>query len=58
MGPEQARKGRIPHVNLGRYRRFRREAILSWIEAKESRRGALKRHRSPVSVRDGRPNRG
>lgn len=27
----QARAGRIPHVSLGRYRRFREEAIDAWI---------------------------
>jgi excisionase family DNA binding protein len=34
---EQARKGRIPHVKLGRYRRFRRPAILAWLEQMEQR---------------------
>ena len=36
----QARAGRIPHVRLGRYRRFREEAIEEWLaslEATESR---------------------
>ena len=27
----QARAGRIPHVRLGRYRRFREEAIDEWL---------------------------
>lgn len=27
----QARAGRIPHVRLGRYRRFREEAIEAWV---------------------------
>jgi len=31
----EARAGRIPHVTLGRYRRFRREAIEAWINATE-----------------------
>ncbi len=31
----EARAGRIPHVTLGRYRRFRPEAITAWIEAAE-----------------------
>ena len=34
---EQARKGHIPHVKLGRYRRFRRPAILAWLEQMEQR---------------------
>ena len=29
---EQSRAGRIPTVTLGRYRRYRREAIEAWIE--------------------------
>ena len=28
----QARAGRIPHVQLGRYRRFRDEALDRWLE--------------------------
>jgi excisionase family DNA binding protein len=32
---EQARKGQIPHIRLGRYRRFRRQAIQEWLEAIE-----------------------
>jgi excisionase family DNA binding protein len=33
---EQARRGRIPTVELGRYRRFRREAIEEWIRDRET----------------------
>ena len=37
----QSRSGRIPTVNLGRYRRYRREAIESWLEnLEQSARGA------------------
>lgn len=36
---EQARKGLIPTVELGRYRRFRRAAVEEWI-AKQERNGA------------------
>lgn len=32
---EQSRAGRIPTVTLGRYRRYRREAIEAWVEAIE-----------------------
>jgi hypothetical protein len=28
---EQSRRGRIPTVTLGRYRRYRREAIDDWL---------------------------
>ena len=33
---EQSRSGRIPTVNLGRYRRYRREAIEAWVEEMEA----------------------
>jgi excisionase family DNA binding protein len=32
---EQSRLGRIPTVTLGRYRRYRREAIEAWIVKSE-----------------------
>ena len=35
----QARAGRIPHVQLGRYRRFREEALDRWLEDLELRGG-------------------
>lgn len=31
----EARAGRIPHVRVGRYRRFRRSALEAWVEAHE-----------------------
>jgi excisionase family DNA binding protein len=34
---EQSRKGRIPTVALGRYRRYRRESVEAWIREQESR---------------------
>ena len=33
----QTRAERIPHVALGRYRRYRRSAVLQWIEDREAR---------------------
>ena len=33
----QARAGRIPHVQLGRYRRFREEALDAWLDELELR---------------------
>jgi excisionase family DNA binding protein len=33
---EQSRRGRIPTVTLGRYRRYRAEAIARWVEALET----------------------
>jgi excisionase family DNA binding protein len=35
---EQSRRGHIPTVNLGRYRRYRAEAISRWIEEREAER--------------------
>jgi excisionase family DNA binding protein len=32
---EQSRRGRIPTVTLGRYRRYRQEAIEEWIQRLE-----------------------
>jgi excisionase family DNA binding protein len=34
---EQSRRGRIPTVTLGRYRRYRLEAIEQWIQVLEAR---------------------
>jgi excisionase family DNA binding protein len=31
----QSRRGRIPTITLGRYRRYRRRAILEWLETIE-----------------------
>jgi excisionase family DNA binding protein len=33
----QTRAEQIPHVTLGRYRRYRRSAVLRWIEDREAR---------------------
>ena len=33
---EQSRKGRIPTVTLGRYRRYREETIERWVQQLES----------------------
>ena len=43
----QARAGRIPHVQLGRYRRFREEALERWLaelEARSAANGRADRH--------------
>ena len=36
---EQSRRGRIPTVTLGRYRRYRAEAIDQWLEELEATGG-------------------
>jgi excisionase family DNA binding protein len=33
---EEAKAGRLPHVRLGRYVRFRQESIDAWLEAREN----------------------
>ena len=35
---ERTRAKDIPHVRLGRYRRYRREAVLGWLEDQEDGR--------------------
>lgn len=47
---EQARAGNIPHVRLGHYVRFRREAVLAWLEELERGGGpAYRKHRPKVT---------
>jgi excisionase family DNA binding protein len=36
----QARAGRIPHVRLGRYRRFRESALEAWLRKLETESAA------------------
>jgi excisionase family DNA binding protein len=37
---EHTRIGSLPHVQLGRYVRYRRDAVLDWVKAQEAARGA------------------
>ena len=49
----QARAGRIPHVRLGRYRRFRESAVEEWLQELEiggSGRAATTQQR-PIALR-------
>ena len=39
---EQSRAGRIPTVKLGRYRRYRLEAIEAWLAELEAQPGAAR----------------
>ena len=41
----QSRCGRIPTVTLGRYRRYRREAIEAWLEELEAASAQARRGR-------------
>jgi excisionase family DNA binding protein len=43
---EQSRCGRIPTVTLGRYRRYRREAIEAWVEQIEAPGGRPPKRRA------------
>ncbi len=44
----QARPGRIPHVQLGRYRRFREEALEKWLDELEVQSVELGRGEGPT----------
>jgi excisionase family DNA binding protein len=48
---DEARRDRIPHVRLGRYVRFDREALLDWRERRQ--RGPVGRRRRVDPVSDG-----
>ncbi|MGH2451186.1 MAG: helix-turn-helix domain-containing protein [Candidatus Limnocylindria bacterium] len=37
---EETRQERIPHVRLGRYRRYRWEDVLAWLEEERTAGGA------------------
>jgi excisionase family DNA binding protein len=51
---EHTRSGLIPHVRLGRYVRYRSDAVLSWIGEQERGGAAWRKHRpQPVSVPSG-----
>ena len=42
----ETRAGRIPHLELGRYKRYEREAVLAWLEGQ--RAGQWRRHQPRV----------
>jgi excisionase family DNA binding protein len=44
----ETRAGRIPHLELGRYRRYEREAVLAWLEMQ--RAGQWRKHRPSVTA--------
>ena len=47
---EQTRAGQIPHVELGRYRRYRREDVLDWIDAQAKGGAGWRKHKPRVST--------
>jgi excisionase family DNA binding protein len=42
---EHSRSGLLPVVALGRYRRYRRDAVLTWVEQQETGGAAWRRHK-------------
>jgi excisionase family DNA binding protein len=42
---EHTRGGLIPHVRLGRYRRYRLERVLGWIDEQEAGGAPWRKHR-------------
>ena len=46
----QARAGRIPHVRLGRYRRFRESAVEAWLRNLEADSTAPTNGETPAAV--------
>jgi excisionase family DNA binding protein len=45
---EHTRSGRIPHVQLGRYVRYREETLVTWVAEQEA--SAYRRHRPRISI--------
>jgi excisionase family DNA binding protein len=50
---EQSREGRIPTVRLGRYRRYRREAIEAWVAQPESPARGARQYAGPQHLSSG-----
>jgi excisionase family DNA binding protein len=46
---EHTRTQRLPHVRLGRYVRYRREAVVAWVEEQEQGGAAWRKHRPKVA---------
>jgi excisionase family DNA binding protein len=47
---EHARNGHLPVVRLGRYTRFRRDAVLGYIAAQEAGGAAWRKHNPQASA--------
>jgi excisionase family DNA binding protein len=46
---EHTRNGHLPHVQLGRYRRYRLDAVLDWV-AEQHHEGAAWRKHQPAAL--------
>jgi excisionase family DNA binding protein len=44
---EATREGRLPHLALGRYRRYSREAIEAWLEEQQAGPRPPRRRKTP-----------
>jgi excisionase family DNA binding protein len=45
---EHTRNGSMPHIQLGRYIRYRRETVLGWIDSLENSGGRVSRVQARV----------
>ncbi len=45
---EATRSGYLPHYPLGRYRRYRREDVLAWLEEQKAGGAAWRKHAPKV----------
>jgi excisionase family DNA binding protein len=51
---EATRQGRLPYLALGRYRRYEREAIESWLAEKRGGPSTIDLHSGRIRACDGR----
>jgi excisionase family DNA binding protein len=47
---EATRAGYLPHVRLGRYRRYRLDRVLAWLEEQEAGGAPWRKHRPGVAA--------
>jgi excisionase family DNA binding protein len=50
---DHTRSGLLPCVTIGRYRRYRREAVLAWVEENEQGGAAWRRHKPRTIAAEG-----
>ena len=46
---QETRAGRMPHLTLGRYKRYDRDAVLAWLEGQ--RAGQWRKHQPAIGGR-------
>jgi excisionase family DNA binding protein len=47
---EQTRAGHLPHVKLGRYRRYRLDRVLAWVGEQEAGGAPWRKHRPKTAA--------